>query len=92
MAREMAAAFATVDNDWELVFVDDCSRDGTRDLLKQMEDEQREREQAAGADASQQSNRLTFVYHEENQGKGAAVRTGFGAVKGDLVIVQDADL
>jgi glycosyltransferase involved in cell wall biosynthesis len=76
----------------EIVLVDDCSRDGTRDLLKQMEDEQREREQATGADATQMSNRLTFVYHEKNQGKGAAVRTGFGAVQGDLVIIQDADL
>lgn len=76
----------------EIVLVDDCSHDGTRDLLKKMEDEQREREQAAGDDASQMSNRLTFVYHEKNMGKGAAVRTGFGAVSGDIVIIQDADL
>jgi len=79
----------------EIVLVDDCSRDGTRDLLKQLEDEQREHEKARNgqpAGSPQHSNRMTFVYHEKNQGKGAAVRTGFGAVHGDIVLVQDADL
>ena len=76
----------------EIVLVDDCSKDGTRDLLKQLEDEQREREEAADDDDALPNNRMTFVYHEKNQGKGAAVRTGFGAVRGDLVIIQDADL
>ena len=76
----------------EIVLVDDCSQDGTRDLLKRLEDEQRAREEAAGDDAALPENRMTFVYHETNQGKGAAVRTGFGAVQGDLVIIQDADL
>ncbi|MDA0281897.1 MAG: glycosyltransferase family 2 protein [Planctomycetota bacterium] len=76
----------------EIVLVDDCSQDGTRDLLKQLEDEQRGREEAAEDAESLPNNRMTFVYHEKNQGKGAAVRTGFGAVQGDLVIIQDADL
>ena len=75
----------------EIVLVDDCSRDGTRDLLKQLEDEQRDRE-AADSESRQATNRLTIVYHEKNQGKGAAVRTGFAAVSGDIVLVQDADL
>jgi glycosyltransferase involved in cell wall biosynthesis len=75
----------------EIVLVDDCSKDGTRDLLKQMEDEQRAQLEAAN-DEALPNNRMTFVYHEKNQGKGAAVRTGFGAVQGDLVIIQDADL
>ncbi len=60
----------------EIIIVDDCSRDGTRDLLR---------------------TQLTplvdrVIYHEHNQGKGAALRTGFAAATGDVVIVQDADL
>ena len=57
--------------------VDDCSRDGTRELLVEL----------AGREGD-----LTVVFHEVNQGKGAALRTGFAHATGDLVIVQDADL
>jgi len=60
----------------EIVIVDDCSRDGTRDLLRT--------EIAPLVDQ--------IVYHEENQGKGAAMRTGFAAATGDIMVVQDADL
>ncbi|MFM9029872.1 MAG: glycosyltransferase family 2 protein [Opitutaceae bacterium] len=62
--------------DKEIIIVDDCSRDGTRDLL---------RTQIAPLVDK-------VIYHEVNQGKGAALRTGFRAAKGDVVIVQDADL
>jgi glycosyltransferase involved in cell wall biosynthesis len=61
----------------ELVIVDDCSRDGTRDLLK---------------NAALQHPGWRVLFHEVNQGKGAALRTGFGAVTGDYVIIQDADM
>ena len=62
--------------DKEIIIVDDCSRDGTRDLLRT--------EIAPLVDQ--------VIYHANNQGKGAALRTGFVAATGDVVIVQDADL
>jgi glycosyltransferase involved in cell wall biosynthesis len=62
--------------DMEIIVVDDCSRDGTRDLL---------RTQITPLVAK-------VVYHDVNRGKGAALRTGFAAATGDIVLVQDADL
>lgn len=69
----------------EIVLVDDCSRDGTREQLQQFQADQ----QTAPADPW---NNFQFVFHEKNRGKGAAVRTGFQAASGDVVIIQDADL
>ena len=60
----------------QLVVVDDCSTDGTGDLLGRLRDE-------LG---------FTLVRQPKNQGKGAALRTGFTRVSGDLVVIQDADL
>ncbi len=65
----------------QIILVDDGSRDGTRDVLRGIEAEPR-------ADAF---NSLKVVYHEQNRGKGAALRTGFQHATGQMVIVQDAD-
>jgi glycosyltransferase involved in cell wall biosynthesis len=61
----------------QIIVVDDCSTDGTRDILREM---------------AERESDLTIVFHEVNQGKGAALRTGFHHATGDVVIVQDADL
>lgn len=66
----------------EIVVVDDSSKDGTCEVLRELEEVYRDEPRGA----------VRFCYHERNQGKGAAVRTGFAHVTGDLVLVQDADL
>lgn len=65
--------------DLELVIVDDFSTDGTREILAQLETEY-------------PPDRLRVVLHEYNQGKGAAIRTGLQHFRGDVMVVQDADL
>ncbi|MEO2035944.1 MAG: glycosyltransferase family 2 protein [Planctomycetaceae bacterium] len=66
----------------EMVLVDDCSADKSRQVMQALEEE------AAGDDF----NQIRTFYHDVNQGKGAALRTGFANVSGDIVIIQDADL
>lgn len=60
----------------EVVIVDDGSTDGTRDRLAAI----------AGLEG------VRVIYHDKNQGKGAALRTGLAAAEGDFVVIQDADL
>jgi glycosyltransferase involved in cell wall biosynthesis len=60
----------------EIIVVDDCSQDGTRSVLQQR--------------LSQVVDRI--IYHPVNRGKGAALRSGFAAATGDIILVQDADL
>ncbi len=56
--------------------MDDCSKDGTRDLLQQTE----------------WPDNVKVLYHAKNQGKGAGIRTGIQAATKDVIIIQDADL
>jgi glycosyltransferase involved in cell wall biosynthesis len=60
----------------EIIVVDDASQDGTKDIL------------------GEKVNLLVdkIIYHEKNRGKGAAIRSGFREITGDVVVVQDADL
>jgi len=85
----------------EIVVVDDCSSDGTREWLKANfpagarsgvsismgADGNLEFAGGTGADIT-----VRPVFHEKNKGKGGALQTGFAAVTGDVVVIQDADL
>lgn len=59
----------------EIIVVDNCSTDGTRELLQKIDDPE-----------------IRVVFHEKNMGKGMSIRTGIANMRGDYMIIQDADL
>lgn len=61
----------------EIIVVDDCSRDATADILNAI---------------AAREPQVRVLRHEDNRGKGAAIRTGLAAASGDIVLIQDADL
>ena len=72
----LIAKVNVVDYDKEILLIDDFSSDGTREVLKRYENKEN----------------FQVLYHDHNQGKGAALRTGFSNANGDIIIIQDADL
>lgn len=64
--------------DKEIIMIDDCSKDGTREILKDI--------------ANKSIPGVKVIFHETNCGKGSALRTGFEHVTGDIMLIQDADL
>jgi glycosyltransferase involved in cell wall biosynthesis len=75
--REVIRRVQAVPIPKEIVIVEDCSKDNTRDILKELEAE---------------ADNIRVFYQPHNQGKGAALREGFKHCTGDVVVVQDADL
>jgi glycosyltransferase involved in cell wall biosynthesis len=73
--RELVRRVQDVPIPKEIILVDDCSTDGTREILKELEQEG-----------------CKVILQSKNQGKGAALRTGFQHATGDVIVVQDADL
>lgn len=73
--KEIIQRIKDVNIEKEIIVVDDCSTDGTREILRKINE-----------------NGIRIFFHEGNKGKGAALRTGFEHIKGEVVIIQDADL
>lgn len=59
----------------EIIIVDDCSQDGTRQILEKLN-----------------YPNMKLFFHSKNEGKGAALQTGFSKAEGDIILIQDADL
>ncbi|HSP78599.1 MAG TPA: glycosyltransferase family 2 protein, partial [Myxococcaceae bacterium] len=81
---ELLRRVTAVDFPKELVIVDDCSRDGSREFLQQLE----EQGLPLLGGEPRNLNELRVIFQERNQGKGAALRRGFTEASGDIVIVQ----
>jgi glycosyltransferase involved in cell wall biosynthesis len=75
--EEIVKRVQAVPYDKELILVDDCSRDGTPQIMDAL---------------SKRYDNVRTFRHEQNQGKGGALATGFAKVSGDIVLIQDADL
>ena len=74
--REIVKRVNNTELAWEIVIVDDCSIDGTRDVLREMDGK----------------GNVRVILKDKNEGKGSAVRAGMTAAKGEVLLIQDADL
>ena len=86
---EILRRLARADFPKEIVIVDDCSTDGSRDFLRKLDKEGLSIVEVSRSSITQS---VQVIFQPVNQGKGAAIRAGFKAASGDIVIIQDADL
>ncbi|WP_224368980.1 glycosyltransferase family 2 protein [Hyalangium versicolor] len=85
---ELLRRCIAVDFPKELVIVDDCSKDGSREFLQELSEKGLK---LLGGNPHNR-NELRVIFQPHNQGKGAALRRGFQEATGDILLVQDADL
>ena len=78
--KEIIHRIKNVPIDKEIIIADDCSTDGTREILRKLQSEEYDK------------GEIKIIYHEKNMGKGWAIRTALKYVSGEIVIIQDADL
>jgi glycosyltransferase involved in cell wall biosynthesis len=79
---EVLSKVLEVDLHKEVIVVDDCSTDGTKEFLKEW----------GSRNPTESKEEVRILYQPKNMGKGAALRSGFKEATGDIIIIQDADL
>jgi glycosyltransferase involved in cell wall biosynthesis len=80
--RDIVARVRAVPINKEMVLIDDFSKDSSREIMHALAEELKD----------DPHNTIVLAFHEKNKGKGAALKTGFEKVSGDIVLIQDADL